>query len=113
MPRDNDNPKVWSYFKRGDIVEDSEDSVWGNTKFKITGFYGNWYCPLLSADICGKFYPSGNPQCCNLGVREARLINAPHRPFRNMKKVPLLKLMSKGNVEARREFVMRVNTKTL
>ena len=51
MPIDNDNPQVWSYFKRGDIVKDSEDSVWGNTKFEITGFHGNWYCPLLSTNI--------------------------------------------------------------
>lgn len=113
MPKDNDNPRVWRYFKRGDIVKDSEDSVWGNTKFEITGFHGNWYCPLLSTNICGKFYTSGNPQRCNLDVREARLINATHRPLKRLKKIPLLKLMSKGNVEARREFVMRVNTKTL
>ena len=113
MPFYNTDHKVWKYFKVGDIVRDGDDSVWGKTKFEIYGFHGNWYCPLLSAYIYNKFYPSGNKQKCNLDVREAKLINAPHRPFRNMKKVPLLKLMSKGNVEARREFLIRVNTKTL
>nr|DAP89524.1 MAG TPA: hypothetical protein [Caudoviricetes sp.] len=113
MPSQNTDPKVWKYFKTGDIVRDSDDSVWGKTKFEITGFHGNWYCPMLSTNICGKFYPSGNPQRCNLGVREAKLISAPRRPFRNMPKKVLIKLMGKGNVEAKREFMMRLNTKSL
>lgn len=113
MPKDNDNPQVWKYFKRGDIVKDSEDSVWGNALFEVTFFHGNWYCPMMSTNVIGKFYKSGRPQECNLDVREARLISARKRPFRKMKKIPLLKLMAKGNEEARREFTMRVNTKTL
>lgn len=113
MSFENTDHKVWKYFKVGDIVIDGDDSVWGKTKFEIYGFHGNSYCPLLSTYICNKFYISGNKQKCNLNVREAKLINAFHRPFRNMKKIPLLKLMSKGNVEARREFLMRVNTKNL
>lgn len=113
MPKDNDDPKVWKYFKRGDIVRDSDDSVWGKTKFEITSFHGNWYCPLLSANICGKFYPSGNPQRCNLDVRFVKLINSPIRPFRKIPKKVLLNLLRKGNVEAKREFMMRLNTKSL
>lgn len=113
MPKDNDNPKVWKYFKRGDIVIDSPDSTWGNTKFVITFFHGNWYCPLLSVNICGKFYKSGRPERRNMYVPDVRLINATKRPFRKMKKIPLLKLMGKGNIEAKREVMMRINTKTL
>lgn len=113
MPKENTDPKVWKYFKNGDTVRDSDDSVWGKTLFRITGFHGNWYCPLLSTDIIGKYYPSGKPQRCNLGVREAKLITAPKRPFRKMPKKVLIRLMGKGNMEAKREFMMRLNTKTL
>lgn len=113
MSFENTDSKIWKYFKIGDIVRDSDNSIWGNTEFEIYRFHGNWYCPLISTYICGKFYPSGNKQNCILDIRGVKLLNALHRPFRNMKKVALLKLMSKGNVEARREFIMRVNTKTL
>ena len=32
MPFENTDPKVWKYFKVGDIVRDGDDSVWGKTK---------------------------------------------------------------------------------
>lgn len=50
---------------------------------------------------------------CNFDVRETKLITSPHRPFRKLPKKNLLKLMSKGNVEAKREFMMRLNSKSL
>lgn len=107
----NTDPKVWKYFKHGDIVRDSDDSIWGKKLFEVHSFHGNWYCPLMSVYFCGK--PKTNGNMCNFDIREAKLITAPHRPFRKMNKKALIKLMGKGNVEARREFMMRVNTKTL
>lgn len=113
MPIHNCKPEIWGYFKTGDIIRDSEDSIWGNTEFRIIGFHGNDYCPMVITKICGKFYPSGNPQLCNLNIRNARLFNAMKRPLIRMKKEALLKLLAKGNLEAKREFKIRVNTKTL
>ena len=104
---------IQNYFKTGDIIRDSEDSIWGNTLFKIIGFHGNDYCPMVITNICGKFYPSGKPQLCNLDIRKVRLFNSANRPLRKMKKAVLLKLLAKGNLEAKREFKIRVNTKTL
>lgn len=114
MKKNNSNHNVWGIFRVGDIVKDSKDSVWGNTKFEITYLHGNWYCPLLSADIIGKFHKNSNtPQRCNLDAREVRLVNSVKRPFRKIDKISLVKLMKKGNIEAKREFNIRLNTKTL
>lgn len=112
MPRDNKDPKVWKYFKNGDIVRDEEESVWGKTKFEIVSFHGNWYCPLVMANIVGKFHSNGKPQTCNLDVRFIKLLGAKQRPFRNVKRKVLLNLLKKGVVEAKREFMIRLNTKT-
>lgn len=113
MPKDNDNTNVWRYFKRGDIVRDSEDSTWGKTLFRITYFHGNWYCPMVSTEIVGKYYPSGKPQRCNLDVRFIKLISTSKRPYKKLPKKVLIKMMNKGNLEAKREFMIRLNTKTL
>ena len=111
MPIDNSNSKIWSYFKRGDIIKDCSESIWKDTKFEIISFSGNSYCPILVVRIRG--YKSGNSQICNLDVRNARLLDSMNRPFRVLKKEPLLRLLAKGNLEAKREFKIRVNTKTL
>lgn len=103
----NTDPKVWKYFKHGDIVKD--EYVWGDKLFEVHSFHGNWYCPLMSVYMCGK--PKTNRNMCNFDVRETKLITAPHRPFRKIPKKTLVKLMSKGNVEAKREFIMRINSK--
>lgn len=103
----NTDPKVWKYFKHGDIVKD--EYVWGDKLFEAHSFHGNWYCPLMSVYMCGK--PKTNGNMCNFDVRETKLITAPHRPFRKIPKKTLVKLMSKGNVEAKREFIMRINSK--
>lgn len=113
MPKNNDNPSVWGYLKPGDIVKDFKGSIWKDTTFEITFFHGNWYCPLVLTNICGRYYPNGNPERCNLYAREVRLVDAPKRPFRKLNKVTLCKLVAKGNIEAKREFKIRVNTKTL
>lgn len=103
----------WKYFKIGDIVKDSRDSIWGETRFVVVSLLGNWYCPILYSHIVGKFYPSGKPQECNLDARTARLINADKRPFKKVPKKVLLKIMNKGNLDAKREFMIRLNIKTL
>lgn len=103
----NTDPKVWKYFRHGDIVKD--EYVWGNKLFKVHSFHGNWYCPLMSVYMCGK--PKTNGNMCNFDVRLTKLITSPHRPFRKIPKKTLVKLMSKGNVEAKREFIMRINSK--
>lgn len=111
MISDNTDSKIWRYLKKGDIVLDGNDSVWGNTIFEIYGFHGNSYCPLLSVYFFDKFYKSGERQRCNLEVRNVRLINSLHRPFKNMEKNLIIKLMTKRNIEAKREFIMRANSK--
>ena len=40
--------------KKGDIVVDSPGSIWGNKKFVVEGFHGNWYCPCASVLEFGK-----------------------------------------------------------
>lgn len=107
------NKNAWKYFKIGDVVKDAHDSIWGETKFTVVSLLGNWYCPILYSHIMGKFYPNGKPQECNLDARSARLINSDNRPFRRVPKNVLLKIMKKGNIEAKREFMIRLNTKTL
>lgn len=111
MPIENSNSKIWGYFKRGDIVKDSPESVWKDTKFEIISFSGNAYCPILVTKIHG--YNRNGNSICNLDAKNARLYSSVYRPFRSVKKQPLLKLLAKGNTEARREFKIRVNTKTL
>lgn len=103
----------WKYFKVGDTVKDFPESIWGETKFTVISLIGNWYCPILHCHIVGKFYPSGKPQECNLNAKTARLFYSNDRPFRKVPKKVLIKIMNKGNSEARREFMIRLNTKTL
>lgn len=107
MGKENTDPKIWKYFKYGDIVRC--EYTWGKKLFEVHSFHGNWYCPLMSVYMCGK--PRTNGNMCNFLVSETKLITAPHRPFRKMTKRVLIKLMSKGNVEAKREFIMRTNSK--
>ena len=108
---DNNNPKIFKYFKVGDIIKDCPDSTWGETKFVIQSFSGNWYLPLVHVLQFGK--PDMNRYKCNFDVRGIRLVGALNRPFRNLDKTKLLKLVAKGVVEAKREFKIRVNNKEL
>lgn len=111
MPRENDNPNVWKYYKIGDIVRDEEGSLWENKLFEISSFHGNAYLPLASVYMMGK--PKTNGNMCNFDIRCIKLITAKKRPFRNVPRTKLIKMMNKGIMEARREFMMRLNTKTL
>jgi len=110
MLKDNNN-KIWKYFKVGDIIRDGDDSIWGNKLFEIHSFHGNAYLPLVSTYFAGKAKRIRNR--CNFDIRTTKLIRAPHRPFKKIKKSVLIMLMNKGNIEAKREFMMRLNTKTL
>lgn len=102
----NTDPKVWKYFKHGDIVKNKY--TWKNKLFVVHNFRGNKYCPLMSVYEYGK--PKSIRNMCNFDVRETKLITASHRPFQKIPKKALVKLMSKGHVEAKREFIMRINS---
>lgn len=93
---------AWKYFKLGDLVADPE--VWGNLIFRVTKFHGNNYCPLMSAESVRLY--KGRILKVNLGVEEARLVNAPKRPFQKLKDKTVLKL-SAVNKEALRELLIR------
>lgn len=104
-----ENP--WGYFKVGDIIMDADYSVWGDKLFEISCFHGNEYSPLALVYFVGK--PKTNANICNLRLREVKLISALKRPFEKINKKILINLMKKGNIEAKREFKIRINTKTL
>lgn len=108
---DNNNKQIFKYFKVGDIIKDCPDSTWGETNFVIQKFFGNRYLPLVYVLQFGK--PDTNRHKCNFDLRGIRLVDAPNRPFRNLDKTKLLKLVAKGIVEAKREFKIRVNNKEL
>lgn len=107
----NNNPKIFKYFKVGDIIKHYPDSIWGETKFVIQSFFGNWFLPLVHVLQLGK--PDMNGYKCNFDVRDIRLVGATNRPFRNLDKTKLLKLVAKDVVEAKRELKIRVNNKEL
>lgn len=107
MGKENTDRKVWRYFRRGDIVRCEE--IWGKKLFKVHSFHGNWYCPMMTVYECGK--PKTNAHACNFCVTETKLITAPHRPFHRLPKKALVKLLIKGNEEAKRELIMRNNQK--
>lgn len=100
---------VKKYFKKGDIVVDFPGSIWGNKKFVVEGFHGNWYCPCASVLEFGK--PDSNKYRCNFDTRNMRLVDAAKRPMKNLDKRVIAKMMKNGVVEAKREFLIRVNTK--
>ena len=54
-----------------------------------------------------------NKYKCNFDVRELRLIGAAKRPLKKVEKKTLIRMMSKGVIEAKRELKIRVNNKEL
>lgn len=96
--------RIWKYFKVGDLVRNEE--VWGNRLFIIDSFHGNWYLPLISVHPFGKENTVGN--MCIFPVSETKLISSTKRPLRKLNKMTIIKLMKKGNVEAKREFLIRI-----
>lgn len=109
MPKENNNNVVWKYFKHGDIVKDTDDSIWENKLFEINYFHGNDYLPLVSAYLFGK--NRSLRYLCNFDIRDLKLVSARKRPFIKINKSSLIKLMRRGNEEAKREMLMRINSK--
>lgn len=106
---ENSNSNTWRYFKVGDIIRDAEDSVWGNKTFEICSLIGNEYLPIAHSHILGK--PKTNINMCNLLISRIRLVGSPVRKFSKLNKIALMKLMQKNNLEAKREFMIRLNNK--
>ena len=96
-------------YKVGDVVKC--EKVWGDKLFIIDKIRGNEYLLIASSYFINK--PQTNKNMCNLVVKELTLINSNFRPFKNIDKIPLLKMVKKDNIEAIREFKIRVNNKTL
>jgi len=101
---------IWKYFKIGDIVKYPE--VWGDNKlFQVYKLSGNSYLPILN--VCCLNKPKTCSNLCNFDARKVKLYDSPHRPFRKLSLPNLIKIMNKGNVEAKREFLIRVQHKNL
>jgi hypothetical protein len=99
--------QIHKYFRYDDVV--ANDEIWGKTLFVIHSFGGNSYRPELYVHKYGKPKTVGNS--CNWDVTMTKLVNSPHRPFRKLKSSVLVKLLKKGNEEAKREFIIRTNIK--
>lgn len=108
---ENTNPKIFKYFKVGDTIIDYPGSCWGEIKFTIRSFFGNDYLPLVHVHQLGK--EETNRYMCNFNVRLIRLVGAPKRPLCKVERKTLISMMNRGVVEAKREFMIRLNTKTL
>jgi len=94
---------IHGYFKEGDIVKN--ESVWGDILFVIHGFHGNKYQPEFSVHFANK--PICIKNTCNFTLSDTKLINSYRRPFIKLKKEVIIKLLSKGNIEAKRELIIR------
>lgn len=95
--------KAHRYFRPGDIVRNKE--VWGKKLFVIHGLGGNDYLPELYVHPLGEKPTVGNS--CNWDARSAKLIQSTKRPLKKLKTELLIRLLKKGNIEARREFILR------
>ena len=73
--------------------------------------YGNSYCPILDVHPINRDKTNGNTYLFNVSM--VKLVGAARRPLLKLKKDLLLKLMKKGNLEAKREFLIRVYYKKL
>lgn len=101
---------IWKYFKIGDVVINK--SVWGsNRKFIIDKMYGNAYCPIL--DVHPKLEAKRNGNTCLFNPDDTTLIDAPKRPLSKLKKAILLTMVRKGNIEAKRELLIRLYNKQI
>lgn len=103
------NDTIWKYFKIGDIVKYPE--IWGDKMFQIYKLSGNSYLPILN--VCCYNKPKTCSNLCNFDARKAKLYDSPRRPLRKLSLSNLVKIMNKGNVEAKREFLIRVQHKRL
>lgn len=97
--------------KIGDIVCDSKGSIWGSQRFIVNAFFGGASWRMLSTyKVDGKHTPGSE---VNLLQSNARIVDAQNRPFRNTDMRKLLKLITRGVLEAKRELKMRNNTKKI
>lgn len=92
-------------FQVGDIV--TWDEVWGKQKFIVDKMTGNDYCPTLHVYFFGK--PQNNKWRCNINAKRAQLVGSIKRPLKNLNQDFLMKLIRKGNKEAKRELIFRTN----
>ena len=99
-----------NYIKIGDVVKDEENSIWGEKLFTVHYLHGNDYLPLASTTFYGKERSITNTVVFD--VRQLKLIGAEKRPLQKLPKKTLIKIMNK-NIEAKREFMIRINNKIL
>lgn len=100
----------WKYFKIGDIVINKE--VWGiSKKFVVDKMYGNNYCPIIEVHPLYERKTNGNT--CLFSVSLTRLIGASKRPLSKLKKEIVIKMMKRGNIDAKREFLIRLYNKQI
>ena len=97
------NKSIHKYFKKGDIVKNEE--IWGNQLFIVHGFGGNTYLPELYVHFYGK--PENITNSCNFDLRMTKLVDSPKRPLRKIDKKIIIRMIKKGNEEAKRELIMR------
>lgn len=101
---------MFKYFKIGDCV--INEDIWGaRKKFVIDKMYGNAWCPIIDVHPIHECKTAGNT--CLFAVSMTKLIDAPKRPFLKLKKSALIKIMKRGNIEAKREFLIRIYNKQL
>lgn len=101
---------IFKYFKIGDYVINKE--VWGSKKkFVIDEMYGNAYCPIL--DVHTAYESKTNGNTCLFAVSMTKLVGASKRPLAKLKKDIVMKMMRNGNIEAKREFLIRAYNKQL
>lgn len=101
---------IFKYFKIGDHVINKE--VWDSKKkFVIDKMYGNAYCPILDVHPAHESKTNGNT--CLFTVSMTKLVGAPKRPLAKLKKDIVMNMMRKGNIEAKREFLIRAYNKQL
>ena len=99
----------FKYFKVKDVVVNK--AVCGDSKFIIDKMYGNDYCPILDCHHLGEEKRISNTYLFR--VCDTRLVDANERPLIKLKIEIIKKLMKKGNVEAKREFLIRTYNKKL
>lgn len=99
---------TYKHFKVGDTVTEIDGNLWAGKRFIISSFHGGSYNMFIHAFLAKK--PRTIRNACNFDVRETRLLDAEKRPLQKLKKAVLIRLMQKGNVEAKREFIIRNNS---
>ena len=100
---------IFKYFREGDTVLDYEGSCWKNRKFRIARFFGERYSLMCLAYFAGR--EESWQTHSNLAVNDIILIGARRRPMERVATPILVKLIKTGNIEAKREFIIRSNLK--